>query len=213
MSRHVRTPTVRTTSASAASSASTSTAPPRRSARRSRPIRNSPSPGSTSASRSSTAARRRTRKRKSPPQRPDLPGKPQPDYMLGLIARGTGDTQAAIEAFSRVQRLDPRRCRNSDQSRAAVPPGAQVQGGCRGFSPRDGGRAVQRDCRIRPGEYAGSRRTGGRRQGGDGALPDAERQQLCHHLLADLSRAGPLRRGHHVNGRGGAARRHPRSPT
>ena len=36
----------------------------------------------------------------------DLPGKPQPDYMLGLIARGTGDTQAAIEAFSSVQRLD-----------------------------------------------------------------------------------------------------------
>ena len=36
----------------------------------------------------------------------DLPGKPQPDYMLGLIARGTGDTQAAIEAFSSVRRLD-----------------------------------------------------------------------------------------------------------
>lgn len=36
----------------------------------------------------------------------DLPGKPQPDYVLGLIARGSGDTQAAIEAFSRVEALD-----------------------------------------------------------------------------------------------------------
>jgi Tfp pilus assembly protein PilF len=39
--------------------------------------------------------------------RPDLPEKPQPDYMLGLIARGTGKTEEAVEAFLRVQRLDP----------------------------------------------------------------------------------------------------------
>lgn len=39
--------------------------------------------------------------------RPDLAGKPQPDYLLGLVARGAGKTEEAIEAFLRVQRLDP----------------------------------------------------------------------------------------------------------
>ena len=38
--------------------------------------------------------------------RTDLPGTPQPDYMLGLIARSIGQTEEAIEAFARVQRMD-----------------------------------------------------------------------------------------------------------
>ena len=38
--------------------------------------------------------------------RPDLAGKPQADYVLGLIARGAGQTAEAIEAFLRVQRID-----------------------------------------------------------------------------------------------------------
>jgi Tfp pilus assembly protein PilF len=39
--------------------------------------------------------------------RPDLPDTPHPDYLLGLIARGAGRTEEAIEAFTRAERLDP----------------------------------------------------------------------------------------------------------
>ena len=39
--------------------------------------------------------------------RPDLPEAPQPDYMLGLIARSTGRMEEAIAAFARAQRMDP----------------------------------------------------------------------------------------------------------
>jgi len=39
--------------------------------------------------------------------RADLPDRPQPDYLLGLIARGAGRTEEAIDAFTRVQRMDP----------------------------------------------------------------------------------------------------------
>jgi tetratricopeptide (TPR) repeat protein len=38
---------------------------------------------------------------------PELPDRPQPDYLLGLIARGAGRTEEAIAAFARVQRIDP----------------------------------------------------------------------------------------------------------
>ena len=40
--------------------------------------------------------------------RADLPDRPQPDYLLGLIARGAGRTDEALEAFGRVQVMDPR---------------------------------------------------------------------------------------------------------
>jgi Tfp pilus assembly protein PilF len=39
--------------------------------------------------------------------KPDLADRPHPDYLLGLIARGTGKTDEAIEAFTRAARLDP----------------------------------------------------------------------------------------------------------
>ncbi len=39
--------------------------------------------------------------------RTDLPDRPHPDYLLGLIARGTGRTEEAIDAFTRAERLDP----------------------------------------------------------------------------------------------------------
>jgi hypothetical protein len=39
--------------------------------------------------------------------RADLPDRPHPDYLLGLIARAAGGTEEAIEAFTRVQRMDP----------------------------------------------------------------------------------------------------------
>ena len=39
--------------------------------------------------------------------RPLLPDRPQPDYVLGLIARVQNRTDDAIDAFARVQRMDP----------------------------------------------------------------------------------------------------------
>ncbi len=39
--------------------------------------------------------------------RTDLPDRPHPDYLLGLIARGAGRTEEAIDAFTRAERLDP----------------------------------------------------------------------------------------------------------
>ena len=39
--------------------------------------------------------------------RADLRDTPQPDYLLGLIARGTGRTDDALQAFTRVERMDP----------------------------------------------------------------------------------------------------------
>src|SRR5947199_1184254 len=39
--------------------------------------------------------------------RPSLADRPQPDYLLGLIARNQNRTDDALEAFARVQRMDP----------------------------------------------------------------------------------------------------------
>ena len=39
--------------------------------------------------------------------RASMPDRPQPDYVLGLIARGSGRTAEAIDAFTRVQKMDP----------------------------------------------------------------------------------------------------------
>ncbi len=39
--------------------------------------------------------------------RASMPDRPQPDYVLGLIARGAGRTAEAIDAFTRVQKMDP----------------------------------------------------------------------------------------------------------
>ena len=36
-----------------------------------------------------------------------MPDRPQPDYLLGLIARGAGRTAEALDAFARVQKMDP----------------------------------------------------------------------------------------------------------
>ena len=36
-----------------------------------------------------------------------MPNRPQPDYVLGLIARGAGQAPEAIDAFTRVQKMDP----------------------------------------------------------------------------------------------------------
>ena len=47
------------------------------------------------------------RKRRSSPRAPALPDRPQPDYVLGLINRGTGRTAEALDAFARVQKMDP----------------------------------------------------------------------------------------------------------
>jgi Tfp pilus assembly protein PilF len=40
--------------------------------------------------------------------RAELPERAQPDYLLGLIARGAGRTEEALDAFGRVQKVDPR---------------------------------------------------------------------------------------------------------
>jgi Tfp pilus assembly protein PilF len=39
--------------------------------------------------------------------RASMPDRPQPDYLLGLIARGSGRTAEALDAFARVQKMDP----------------------------------------------------------------------------------------------------------
>ena len=100
------------------------------------------------------------------------------------------------------------RRRHRDQSRTAVPPGAQVSGSDRRLSPRDGRGAVQRHGRVRPREHAHPRRPRRRRARRDGAFSASQRGHLRHHLLTGLPLAGPLRRGHHLDRSRGTTRRH-----
>jgi len=39
--------------------------------------------------------------------RASMPDRPQPEYLLGLIARGAGRTPEALDSFARVQKMDP----------------------------------------------------------------------------------------------------------
>ena len=74
--------------------------------------------------------------------RAGMPDRPEPDYVLGLIARGAGRTAQALDAFARVQKMA----------------GTKVPRGSRCIPSSARRRTVQRDCGLRPGKHARARR-------------------------------------------------------
>ena len=56
-----------------------------------------------------------------------LPDRPQPSYVLGLIARGDNRIDEAAAAFRRVLEIDPTDVADEGQSRAGAPPAARVR--------------------------------------------------------------------------------------
>ena len=96
---------------------------------------------------------------------------------------------------------DRGRRRDEGQSGAGLPAGAELRR--RGDAPPRSARvgALQRHGRLQPRDRADAIRRAGGGPGRDGALPDAPRQRLRQHLLADLPGAGQ------VCGGGGVHRR------
>ena len=132
-----------------------------------------------------------------------LPDRPQAEYVLGLIARSADRTDDAIEAFTRVRKLDPTdvgaainlgqllvQTRRFDEAIKLLRPAVEAE-------------PLQRDRGVWSRHGAGPQRRDRRGPRRDGQVPEAPGERLRGHLLAGLPGTGALCRGDRID-RGGA---------
>ena len=139
--------------------------------------------------------------------RASIPDRPQPDYVLGLIARGAGRAPEAIDAFVRVQKMDPDDVGTAinlgqlyRQERKFSGSGRRVPSSARWIS-----RSMPRLLTASP--TRSSLRVMPTKAKRRWRVPEVERERLRGDVFADVSRSRALRGGDRIDGCRGSARR------